>query len=159
VTYPHWVHERAVAGVRSSRRGRQRVLVVLALALVLAGGGLLAKREWDRIFYCSGPPSQQEQALQQAFVLAHIPDARGFEWETSDCDDEGESVLSYRTALTPAAALETFRADRACAAATWADDPDILTCKSGATRVVVGFERDGVRTSGYLGWEDRGVDP
>ena len=75
------------------------MLALIVVALVPASCGLLAKREWDELTYCFRPPSQQEQGRQQAFVLAHLPDAREFEWETSDCDDEGLCVLSYTTAL------------------------------------------------------------
>ena len=141
-----------------SRRGW--VVVLIVVALVLVGCGVLAKREWESLTYCSRPPDPQERAVQEAFVLARITDARGFEWDTMDCDDEGASTLTYTTALGPDAAIDIFRADPACARATWTNDPGVLTCMSGAVRVEVGFEQgSGARTDGYLGWVDRGVDP
>jgi hypothetical protein len=142
----------------SSRRRVLLALVVLAVVLPICG--LLAAREWDDLTYCSRPPDQQEQGRQQAFVLAHIPDAQGFEWETSDCDDQGVSVLSYRTDLDPDAATETFRADPHCSPPTRPDvPPETLVCESGAIRVEIGFELDDDRRCvGHLGWLDRGVD-
>ena len=135
------------------------MLALIVLALVLATCGLLTAREWNDLTYCSRPPSQQEQGRQQAFVLAHIPDAERFEWGTADCDDQGASVLRYTTDLDLDAATETFRTDPHCSAPTDPNlDPATLICESGAVRVEIGFELDSDgQVTGDLAWTDRGV--
>ena len=64
--------------------------------------GIAAFRDVFETISCS-PPRLDELRSQEAFVLAHLSDAREFELGTADCDDEGRGLVNSETSVAPAA--------------------------------------------------------
>jgi len=113
-------------------------LAVLVGGLVVVGYMLLANP------FCAQPPTQQERSQQEAFVLAHLPDARGFEWTVADCDDNGQASVDFTTRQRGSSASKVLLSDQACKASTEPDaSPGDVTCTSGNLEVSVYIEDKG----------------
>lgn len=102
------------------------VLITVSALAVLVGGVVVAGYVLLANPFCAKPPTQEERHQQEAFVLAHLPDASDFEWTVMDCDDNGQAYLSFSTRLTRDAASAVFLRDPACKASTEVDaSPEI----------------------------------
>lgn len=128
------------------------MIAIVVLVVAITGVVAIVGRDISRASRCADPPSPQQRADQEAFVTAHLPDARDFEWAIADCDDQGQASLSFTTRQRGTTATRAFLRDEGCRASegpdtNWGD----VTCMSNGLSVFIYLEDNGsVDTHGEL---------
>lgn len=97
------------------------------------------------VLNCS-PPSDKDLAQQEAFVRAHIADARDVRSGVGDGDDAGRAYVNFTTSLSATAARDLLLTDPSCSSAQQVDGDISVQCRSSKKTVDIYFTantRDG----------------
>lgn len=123
---------------------RLTVTLIIAAVLAVTAGGIMLGRYILDDPMCARPPTPPRRVQLQAFVTAHLPDARNFDWTVSDCDENGQAYLDFTTRSTGHAASKAFLADPACATSREPDaEAGDVTCSANTTQISIYLEDTG----------------
>lgn len=136
------------------RARARRVLVVVVVVAALGAAATLLGRWFLSDATCQTSLTEKTRSEQEAFVSAHLSDARDFAWRVMDCDDDGQVVLQFTTRQAGHLATQAFLLDPACHPSTEADAaPGDVGCRVGRLEVAVYLEDTGAAsTAGELTW-------
>ena len=137
------------------RRDGRRALVAVAIAVgfLVAVPAIVVVVVPD-VLSCS-PPSDKELVQQEAFVRAHVSDARDVRSGVGDCDDAGRGYVNFTTSLSATAARDVLLTDPSCSGAQEADGETSVQCRSSKKTVDVYFTANmrGGTTAGELNFK------